>query len=221
MAAARKGKIARLPQTIRAELCRRMANGEPDTRLIAWLNGQPDVIRILDDLSFGGVQHKAEITDGNLSEWRDGGYRDWLSDQEEITKVRALTEFAQTLGEASGGDAAAGGATILSGRILQRLEGADDDALERWALTLSRLRTSDANSRSARVSELRAADAQRRTALAEKQFQYQLARETLKQFLADEEARTIMGSQASHEDKIARLLAHMEAMERQAAEVSP
>ena len=212
--AARKGKIARLPLAIRSELCRRMADGVPDLVLIAWLNSQPAVIAALDDLNFGGIPHKAEVTDGNLSEWRAGGYQDWLADQDEIARVRSLPELAQPRGVAAGGDAAAGGATIVSGRILQRLEGADDDALERWANTLARLRMSDAASRTSRVSE-------RRAILAERQFRFQVAREALRQFLDDAEAKAIMGSSSSHEDKIARLLAHMEAMEREPGEAQP
>ena len=69
MDASRRGKIARLPRTIREELNRRLRDGESGTKLLAWLNALPEVQCI-------------------VSEWRKGGYREWLQTQEAAELVR-------------------------------------------------------------------------------------------------------------------------------------
>ena len=49
----RRGKIARLPEEIREELNRRLADGEPGSSLARWLNGLPAVREMLERY-FGG-----------------------------------------------------------------------------------------------------------------------------------------------------------------------
>src|SRR6267378_766217 len=83
----RNGKIARLPLAVRQELNRRLDEGEQGKELVAWLNGLPEVQAIV-ATQFGG---KA-IREQNLSEWKQGGYRDWLAKQEAL-------EIADRLGE--------------------------------------------------------------------------------------------------------------------------
>jgi hypothetical protein len=83
----RNGKIARLPLAVRQELNRRLDEGEQGKKLVAWLNGLPAVQAIL-ATEFGGKV----IREQNLSEWKQGGYRDWLAKQEAL-------EIAERLGE--------------------------------------------------------------------------------------------------------------------------
>jgi hypothetical protein len=59
----RNGKIARLTRPIRDELNRRLQDGEPGVRLVAWLNGLPETQKIL-QVDFGG----RPISEQNLSE---------------------------------------------------------------------------------------------------------------------------------------------------------
>jgi hypothetical protein len=68
----RNGKIARLPDDIRQELNDRLSNGEEGPQLLAWLNALPETRELLDE-DFNGVP----ISKQNLSEWRQGGYREW------------------------------------------------------------------------------------------------------------------------------------------------
>jgi hypothetical protein len=75
----RNGKIARLPGTIRDELNQRLENGEEAPPLLAWLNGLPEVQRSLKD-HFDG----APVSKQNLSEWRQGGFREWQIREELI-----------------------------------------------------------------------------------------------------------------------------------------
>jgi hypothetical protein len=79
----RKGKIARLPLAVREELNRRLDNGESGTSLRAWLHALPEVQAVL-RAEFDG----REINAQNLTEWRQGGYREWQATEE----ARALAE---------------------------------------------------------------------------------------------------------------------------------
>jgi len=75
--ACRRGKIARLPSQVRRDLNIRLDNNEPAAAILDWLNSLPETKRVLDD-QFGS----AAITPQNLSEWRQGGFREWLLLQE-------------------------------------------------------------------------------------------------------------------------------------------
>lgn len=92
MNAARKGKIARLPESVRAELNRRLRDGECGVRLVDWLNGRAEVRRVLAE-SFGG----RPVNPQNLCEWRQGGYRDWLQAQAaEATLAGLVAQVGRT-----------------------------------------------------------------------------------------------------------------------------
>ena len=88
----RKGKIARLPHEIREELNRRLQGGGQGKRLVAWLNALPQVRRVLAE-DFGGKP----IREQSLSEWRKGGYRDWLARQEAADLAGRVTAEAGEL----------------------------------------------------------------------------------------------------------------------------
>src|SRR5882724_1680893 len=93
----RTGKIARLPATIREELNRRFNNGSLAKDLVPWLNELPDVKRVMNEL-FGG----RPITEDNLSQWRRGGFQDWLRDEERRARLRQITERYEKLGPEEG-----------------------------------------------------------------------------------------------------------------------
>src|SRR5436190_54197 len=93
----RNGKIARLPKSIRDELNRRLANGERGTELVAWLNNLPEVQSVVAE-QFNGKPVRAQ----NLSEWKHGGYKDWLNKQEAMELVRHLPAGARELKGADG-----------------------------------------------------------------------------------------------------------------------
>jgi hypothetical protein len=85
----RNGKIARLPRVVRQELNRRLDDGEQGKKLVAWLNALPEVQAIV-AAEFGGKP----IREQNLSEWKQGGYRDWVAQQEALEMVERLGEDA-------------------------------------------------------------------------------------------------------------------------------
>jgi len=83
----RTGKIARLPQSIREQLNRRLNDGEPAHSILKWLNRVPEVQAVLAANFDGRPLNKV-----NLTEWRHGGYRDWLVRQDALDFVEELDD---------------------------------------------------------------------------------------------------------------------------------
>src|SRR6266481_2497868 len=69
----RIGKIARLPHSLREQLNLRLHDHQPHKTILPWLNSLPEVIAIL-----AAEFDSRPITKQNLSEWKHGGFRDWL-----------------------------------------------------------------------------------------------------------------------------------------------
>src|SRR5690606_8328676 len=99
---ARHGKIARLPRAVRQELNERLQNGESGPQLVEWLNALPEVLEILK------ARFSARpVSEQNLSEWRQGGYEDWLRHQEGLDWIRMMTDEAVELEEEAQGTSVA------------------------------------------------------------------------------------------------------------------
>lgn len=92
----RNGKIARLPRDIREQLNRRLHDGQLQTNLVEWLNSLPEAQAVL-KAEFDG----RPISEQNLSEWKTGGYRDWILQQEAIELVRHMDADSNELNLAS------------------------------------------------------------------------------------------------------------------------
>jgi hypothetical protein len=93
----RLGKIARLPREIREELNVRLQNGEVGRLLVEWLNGLPAAQAVL-KATFEG----RPISEQNLSEWKQGGYEDWVRHQENCAYAAMLAEMSGDLEEVAG-----------------------------------------------------------------------------------------------------------------------
>ena len=89
---ARTGKIARLPQVLRSELNRRLRDGENGATLVEWLNALPEVQEVL-ETDFAG----RPLNEQNLSEWRQGGFREWQRHQDSCDLVCSLVERSDDL----------------------------------------------------------------------------------------------------------------------------
>jgi hypothetical protein len=84
---ARTGKIARLPGPIRHELNHRLNNGALGRELAPWLNALPEVQTVL--------AHRfasRPITEDNISAWRQGGFQEWLLQEERRDRLRELSD---------------------------------------------------------------------------------------------------------------------------------
>jgi hypothetical protein len=156
----RVGKIARLPKKIREELNTRLENGEQGKELVEWLNRSPDVKKMLAE-QFGG----SPITENNLSEWKQGGYQDWLKQAEACDLMRGIAENGDELGKVAEGkaigDRFANVLMVELARVIQMSLSEEGNAEERWS-RLERLLQA--------VSRLRRDDhASTRTAIKQKQ----------------------------------------------------
>ena len=132
----RNGKIARLPRPIRDELNRRFRDGEPGVQLVDWLNGLPEVRRVLAE-AFGA----RPISEQNLSEWKAGGYCDWLARQETLSQARELAADASELTQATDGRLTDHLATALAARYAAALANWNGEMTEELRRQLRALRS--------------------------------------------------------------------------------
>jgi len=85
----RNGKIARLSREIRDELNRRLERSQPGPNILGWLNGLPEVRELLQE-QFEGEP----VSKQNLSQWRQGGFQEWLARQELWQAAVDANDFA-------------------------------------------------------------------------------------------------------------------------------
>jgi hypothetical protein len=131
----RNGKIARLPRAIRDELNRRLSDGELGGQVVAWLNALPEAQAVIAK-EFNG----RPIREQNLSEWRNGGYREWLAHQDAVAQARDLAADAGELSGAASGSLANHLATVLTARYAAMLAGWDGENSEEFGRKLRVLR---------------------------------------------------------------------------------
>ena len=133
----RTGKIARLPAAVRQQLNLRLDDGQEGPPILDWLNALPEVQALLQE-KFGG----APISPQNLSQWRQGGFQDWLLLRELCGEAQALADSAdESDKEFPHGTAAIDhAATVLGvrfGSLLMRWNGEVDEPLEAKARFLN------------------------------------------------------------------------------------
>jgi hypothetical protein len=95
---ARIGKIARLPRDLRSTLNSRLQDGEEGKKILHWLNALPPVKQVLAE-NFGG----RPINEQNLSDWRRGGYEEWLAHQDILVQAQELAANRKELEAAAPG----------------------------------------------------------------------------------------------------------------------
>jgi hypothetical protein len=127
--AARNGKVANLPNDIRQQLNLRLLEGETGRELAAWLNALPEVQSIL-----GSQFNSADVSEVNLTHWRQGGYLQWLTERECFDAARALADGDCNL--ASAGLSAERLLNILTlrfGQLLLRWDFSSDETISETA----------------------------------------------------------------------------------------
>jgi hypothetical protein len=152
----RIGKIARLPKAVQEELNRRLDDNEPGQNLVAWLNSLPDVRSVM-AAKFGS----RPIRQQNLSEWRNGGYRDWLRRQERCESLRQMWAGARDFAALMDADAFQQqmSLVLMADLVLAVRQAVDqtDDPRERalclaqLAEKIARLRREDSNATRVRI----------------------------------------------------------------------
>src|SRR5580658_6159689 len=88
----RRGKIERLPRSIRDQLNVRLDDGKDADRILPWLNDLPEVREVLAK-HFNG----APIGPQNLSGWRQGGFQEWLLHRQYLDTAIHMTEHVERL----------------------------------------------------------------------------------------------------------------------------
>lgn len=213
--AARTGKIARLPFKLREDLNRRLLDGLPGSKILPWLNSLSEVQKLLAE-DFEGLR----INDQNLSDWRMGGFQEWLKQRERIARTRELADYAAQHARAGAGGIAEGAQAIASGKLLELLE-ALDDAVENSAGkklggedlvnivgALTALRTSEQNDVRLKQNEKRLDQSGEKLKLEREKFQRDTAEIALK-VLADDRAKQIEAGAGTNAEKIEMMGAHI------------
>lgn len=197
------GKIGRLPFAVRMEVNRRLADGQTGPVILEWLNALPEVRAVL-AAQFEGQEINAQ----NLSAWRQGQFRRWLDEREEIEDMKALTKFLHDLAEASGSEITDGALALTTGRLIAKVqtlgEESDTDELAQAARAIASLATSTAGQRKVKLDERKTAQKDKELELAERKFRVATCEAFLK-WDKDNEVRRILASDAPRAVKLDEL----------------
>lgn len=127
----RTGKIARLPRAIREQLNQRLRDGQSGKELVGWLNSLAEVKTVL-AASFRG----RPLSEQNLSEWKQGGYREWERQQERAEDMGRLMEqwggMRDSSGEAAFLERLAEWLTLEMARQMEAMLEHSENPAERW-----------------------------------------------------------------------------------------
>lgn len=190
---ARNGKVARLPLHTREEINRRLHDGQSGPTIINWVNNKES------------LKGKAQITPQNLSEWRKGGYNEWLNSYDKTQHIKRLSEHAFRLASAAGGDITAGGVAIAGGRILELLENACDDDMADLIDSISSLRKVEVASQKLELDRAQLETRQKALELEQRKFEWGTAKLFLKWF-SNHKAKQIAESTRTTDRKISELV---------------
>lgn len=201
----RPGKIAALPLRIREEVNQRLADGQTGAQILPWLNTLPEVRAILAD-RFDGV----DVSDENLSAFRNGDHQDWIREQGRVEQVRKLAEYSMRIAQATGQNMTTGAVQIAAGRIFELFEaglygGEDGESLTDIVSAISSLHKASVASKRLDVAQATLEQRNRQLALEEAKFQRTTA-ELFLQWYDDREAKKIAASESEKSVKMDSLI---------------
>lgn len=189
----RKGKIARLPKSIRDQVNVRLLNNETAGTILPWLNALPEVKAVLED------QFKGEaISDQNLSAWRTGGFSEWMDRNEQLERTRSKAQHALDLVKAGGAHLTDGIAAIIAGDLLEEMEQAEGEDKETITRKFIALRASDHVRQSLALQEKKLTLETEKHDLQVKKFRT-LAVKKFMEWAGDPQAQNILNSGKSKE----------------------
>jgi hypothetical protein len=199
MSRARRGKIAKLPADLRAEVNLRLHDGQPASQILPWLNNLPRVRTIL-AAQFEG----ADINDQNLTEWRQGGYLDWTEERERLDALKELSLFAGDAVKA-GGSLADGAAAVAAGRLIAAIDGSDDEQLLKISSAIASLRGGDSEVKRVKLMEQKVKQDERKLVFEEKRWRMRTV-ELIMAHLQDSETLRLMSQPGLDNDAKTQLL---------------
>ena len=174
-----RSKIGRLPFAIRNELNERIRDGAQGAELLEWLNGLKETKKVLREMGAsvsGRAASAAAINAQNLTDWRSSGYADWLEDQADADRFRRLAEVSHTLATAAGGSAAGIACNIATAKIMDALEGADEDKIADLTRALAALRSGENAAQKVALAEEKNAIQKEQLELSRAKFERDTAR---------------------------------------------
>lgn len=123
---ARTGKIARLPKVLRDAVNLALQDGATAARVI-------DIITVAKAHgAVNGDGSEVEIpNDQNVTNWREGGYQDWMKENQRLDDMRAKREFAlRIVSENEGGKIHEAGLNLAASQIFELLQDFDVTAMK-------------------------------------------------------------------------------------------
>lgn len=170
-----RSKIGRLPFAVRNELNERIRDGAQGAELLDWLNSLKETKKILREMGGPGAV-PAAVNAQNLTDWRSTGYKDWLDDQADADRFRRLAEVSHTLATAAGGSAAGVACNIATAKIMDALEGADEDKIADLTRALAALRSGENAAQKVALAEEKNAIQKEQLELSRAKFERDTAR---------------------------------------------
>lgn len=130
------GKLGRLPWPLKRELHTQLRDAVPGPQILAWLNGHPQVLQILQDQWDG-----RHVTPQNLSDYRGSAeFARWLKSQEALETSREKTKFVLGFAADAGLDLMDAADSMAVSRLLEDLEYAEGDDAVNLMRTLAAFR---------------------------------------------------------------------------------
>lgn len=199
------GKISRLNADLRNEVCIKLYNGETSATILPWLNVKKEVVKILEAYFDGEL-----ISAQNLSSWKQNEYSIWLAKRQRIEDTKALSLYASRLAENSK-SLAAGGAAILSGKILEVLNQIEDltnedpDKITALANAIKIFQAGEIASAKLKNESIKLRQSEQRISLEKHKFERQTCELFIK-FAKDEHAKAVALSSDAKSVKMGKLL---------------
>jgi hypothetical protein len=125
-----RGKIGRLPESIREEVNVRLRRGEKGREVCDWLNSLAEVQALLAE-EFDA----RPVREQNVSEWRRGGHQQWLRLQEAYMMMERIGPDAEVIAGAAKEPMTETLATWLAARYMvaaKSAEGLGGDKASGW-----------------------------------------------------------------------------------------
>jgi hypothetical protein len=117
----RRGKVARLPHSVRQALNERLREGQAADEILSWLNSLPEV-RALLRKRFDG----SPISRENLSRWRCGGYAGWLEHEQTKEAISVMAAACRNIEQEERDALTSQIATVVTARMVVELRKFDE-----------------------------------------------------------------------------------------------
>ena len=202
MEKANKSKIGRLPWKVRNKLNEMLRDGLCYADVLKWLDTHikpPD----------------KKITRSNLSDWRKTGYQAWREERKATEYLRGLAEQSYAVADATGGNPAGVAARLLTKHLLKvmakmSVDGDENNELfAQFTKAVATLNVAEAENRKLDLQNQRLELKEEELRFTKAKFKTQCAQKFLK-WLENQDLVSIAKSGATHEEKIAAILRHMD-----------